>query len=400
MSSTAIQAVPGGNPAYQNNSPSFMFGALSSDVDMITIFPEYLGVPFDDFASGPNLPPDHPWAVQMTALAAAAKSTGKPLIVETVLTRDVIVAKAVNSNGSLVIEPGWAPSCLDFTAPAYSGLGPAYVNYVTWIARTFAPTYFVFMVEANLYYVHCGGSTPSWQALVTTEQNAYAAVKQVNPAILAFPSFKLEDLYGQQLTGFDQAQYNAMSPLLRDRLGLATYPYGVQLSSGVFANPYQLPPDYLTRIRNQNPTEPPIVITETGWNSDSLSVTSNSQCYANFLYSDPSFEGAFLNFVIYYSYAGHLDGVVWWSDRNLEGEQVMSTCYPQSSPPSFPECNGDIWCAAVEQARASAPFGWSPAFAELAFKAFGSMGLRTYSGTAKFSLLAVWQWYLALPQSR
>jgi hypothetical protein len=76
----------------------------------------------------------------------------------------------------------------------------------------------------------------------------------------------------------------------------------------------------------------------------------------------------------------------------------MGTCYPNGTPPSFPECNGDVWCVAVNQTRANPPAGSSPAFVELVFKAFGSMGIRAYDGTPKAGLSDIWQRFLALPR--
>ena len=226
----------------------------------------------------------------------------------------------------------------------------------------------------------------------------YNMVKFQNVCMVVFPSFKLEDLYGQTLGGYDQPQFQAMANLKRDRLGLATYPYGMQLSPGVFANPYQLPTDYLRRIRDRNPFEPRIMITETGWNSDAIAISSGGTCFLNYLYSAPSWESAYMNFLLQNAYTGSFESITWWSDRDLIQGSTMNTCYPTGTPPSYPECNGDQWCTAVSQARANPPPGASPEFSELAFKAFGSMGVRAYDGTGKAGLSDIWLRFLALPR--
>jgi hypothetical protein len=287
---------------------------------------------------------------------------------------------------------------MDLTQSQYSSVGTAYTNYAVWMARTFSPQYLVIMVENNLYHIHCGGDTPSWQALVNIERRAYDAVKGQFPSMIVFPSFKLEDLYGQSLTGFDQAEYNALANLKRDRLGLATYPAGVRFA-GVFIIPYQLPIDYLTRVRDLHPSEPPVVITETGWNSTGIALLFDSTCYPNFIYSDPGFELQYSLFLIYSSYVGNFELITWWSDRDLISSSVMNMCPPQATPPSYPECNGDMWCIAINKARKSAFAGWSPSFAELAFKAFGSMGLRNYDGSPKPLQLDLWNIFLSRPSS-
>jgi hypothetical protein len=178
---------------------------------------------------------------------------------------------------------------------------------------------------------------------------------------------------------------------------LATYPYGLQLTPGVFANPYQLPVDYLQRIRDRNPSEPKIVITETGWISDSIALFAD-RCYSTFLYSTPSFESAYLNFLLQSAYTGSFDAITWWSDRDLIEGSVMGTCYGNATPPAYPECNGDVWCTAVNQTRANPLPGQTSAFAELTFKAFGTMGIRAYDGTPKAGLSDTWQRFLSLPR--
>src|SRR3974390_99224 len=395
MSSTGIQAYPNQTSIYQNALANFP--AVLSDADVLTIFPEYLGIPFDSFATSANPSPTDPWTVQMTALANAAVATGRPLMMEIVLTRDFPVSKAVNNNGTLQLQTNWAPTCMDFTSSQFASVGTAYVNYADWIAKTFAPKYLVLMIENNLYYVLCGGDTPSWQAFVNIERNAYDSLKAQFPSMLVFPSFKLEDLYDQTLTGFDSAEYVAMANLKRDRFGIATYPFGVQVTPGDFANPYQLPSDYLLRVRDRYPAEFPVVITETGWNSSSIAISYNSACYANLVYSDPSFEAAYMDLLIYSGYVGNFDLISWWSDRDLIVSSYSNACVVQATPPSFPECNADPWCIAINNARAQAPNGWSPAFAELAFKVFGTMGLRDYNGNAKPNTLSIWNTFLALP---
>ena len=393
MSSTGVQAQPGQSPLYQNFSPSFTPSVLSPEVDVVTLFPEYLGVPFDSFANTNVLPANDPWAIKATALADAPKAAGKPHMVQIVLTRDIVVAKAVNQNGASVVQPGWVTGCIDMTNPAYVGLGQAYVNYATWIARTFSPKYMVVAIEANLYYVNCGGDTASWRALVNIERRAYDAVKAVKSSILAFPSYKLEELYGQTLTGFDQTQWRALANFKKDRLGLATYPSSNRVG-GVFINPYQLPSDYLARIKNRNWFEPRIVITETGWNSASLSLRYQGSCVYNYIYSSPEFQAAYLERLLYSASVSNFEHVSWWSYRDLIPSSVMSGCYPDSTPP-YTECNGDLWCATVNNWRATSN-GWTSGFAELAFKSFGTMGLRQYDGTPNAASIALWQRFFAL----
>lgn len=397
MSSTGTQAVPNGSPVYQNFPAGFTPQMFGQDTDLTSVFPEFLGIPFDLFAVSAMPAADHPWTLQMKNLATAVKAAGKPVMLQTVLTRDAVVAKATNNNGSLRVDPGWAPYCIDFTSPQYANMSATYANYASWMAATFKPKYFVIMVEINLYYVLCGGNTASWRQLVNIERNAYNIVKFQNPFMIVFPSFKLEDLYGQTLNGYDQTQYQAMANIKRDRLGFATYAYGIQLAPGVFANPYQLPVDYLRRIRDRNPSEPKIMITETGWNGDSIAVNAGG-CVNNYIYSSPSFASAYMNFLLQSAYVGGFEAITWWSDRDLIQASVMNSCYPNGTAPLFPECGGEVWCTAINQTRSAPPAGTTAAFTELVFKAFGSMGIRTYDGSAKPEIFDSWKRFLLLPR--
>jgi len=394
MSSTAIQTVQTPGQIYQNYSAGFPFSALAADVDVITVFPEYLGIPLASFAGGTAPPPTDPWTVQMLTMAHDARATGKPLMVQIALSRVNVVPMAINNFGTLQLVSNWAPGCLDFTNPLYAGLSAAYVNYATWIAGVFAPKYLVTMVEPNLYYASCGGNTASWKAFAAIGDAVYDAVKHVDASIVAFPSYNLEALYSQNLTGYDAAQYtNAVAAMKHDRLGFATFPWGL-------GNPYQLPLDYFTRVRDKNPSEPRIVIAETGWNSTTIRLywALFNTC-SDFLYNDPSFESAFMSFLIYSAYVGNFDVITWWSDRDLIDSKVLGTCYPPATPPFFTQCNGDFWCIGVNFDRAYPPPWTPPEFGELVYKAFGAMGLRNYDGSPKTGQLDLWKKYLALPQS-
>jgi hypothetical protein len=393
MASTGIQVVPAGHgvQVIQNSSPSFPFSALATDVDVISIFPEYLGIPYFEFFFWHTPPATHPWTVQMTAMATEAKATGKPIFLQLAFTRANVVPLATDNAGVLKVS-NWAIGCPNLTDWLYAAAGKAYLNYVAWMVKLFEPAYVVTMAEPNLYYGVCGKDTPSFRALLDITQQAYDIVKGVNPEIIAFPSFNLETLYGQSVNGFDQAQYDTLAGLKRDRLGLLTFPWFP-------GNPYALPIDYLTRVRDRNPSEPRIVITEAGWNSETVAVYFGlfNMC-VDILYSDVTFQTDFLNFLIYSGYVGNFDLITWWSNRDMIAPNVLSKCYPPATPPDFLQCAGDFWCMAVNFNRAFPPPFTLAEFGEVAFKAFGAMGLRHYDGTPKGGL-DVWNRYRALPRA-
>ena len=399
MSATGSQAVPNQTPLYQQNTPAFPLSALAQDVDVVSIFPEHLGFPVDLFLTSAPPSPTHPWTIEVNKLAAAAKVTGKPIALHTALMREFIVSRAYSDNGVLKLDRTWVPRCYDLSSSAIGNLiGGAYVNYVRWLTELFDPKYVVLMAEVNVYYYQCGGNNTGFQALVNIERAAYDAVKAVRPLVPVFPSIKLEELYGYSLTGFDATQYNALANLKRDRFGISTYPSGMPNGTGGIMNPYVLPADYLSRWKARNPAEKRGIITETGWNSNSISISYQGSCYANVAFSDPSFPLAYLNYVLYYAWVNNFEMVTWWSDRDLIPAATMSTCYPPA-PPGSATCNGDVWCLSVAQFQSDYTAFWTPPQSELVFKVFGTMGLRDYAGNPKPNVTNLWQQILAIPPS-
>jgi hypothetical protein len=113
MTAGGIQVVAGEHGAhlYRNSSPQFPLSALAADVDVVSIFPEHLGVPFRHFRWGVAPPPTDPWTKEVTALAAEAKATGKPILLQLTFVRVNLIALATNNFGVLKVESGWAESC-------------------------------------------------------------------------------------------------------------------------------------------------------------------------------------------------------------------------------------------------------------------------------------------------
>lgn len=396
MSATASQAVPNQTPLYQQNSASFTLQAIAADVDVISVFPEHLGYPVDLFFTAQPPPENHPWTIQIRSLANAAKLAGKPTVLQLALTRDYMVSKAYAENGALKLDRTWAPRCYDLSSSLGTLIGTSYVNYVRYLTALFNPKYVVVMAEMNLYYSACGGDTPGWRALVNIERNAYDAIKTINANIPVFPSFLLEELYGNTLNGFNATQYNAFANIKRDRFGISSYPSGLRGANGEAINPYQLPADYLSRVKVRYPAEKRLLITETGWNSDSISVHYQGVCFPQLTFSTRNFAAAYLQFLLYSAFVNNFELITWWSDRDLIDAAVMSTCYVPV-PPASPSCNGNLWCLSVAQFQADYSAFWIPPQSELVFKVFGTMGLRTFNGTAKPELMSWWTHFLNLP---
>lgn len=397
MATTAVQLIPLSAEPYRNGTVTTPIDSLSPDVDVITLWPEYLGIPFDDFAAGPDLSPSHPWAVRMRQLADTVAATGKPVLLELSLIRTGMVPKAVVDKGQLQVISAWAPVCYDFSQPAAAAIGQAYVNYAIWMARTFHPKYLVNFIEANLYYHDCGGQTAAWDALVAIQNRAYDAVKAVDSQIRVFPSIHIESLYGYAPDGWDPVQYKAITGLKRDLIGISSYPFGLRLASGRLASPYDLPADYLVRIRLKHPQET-LAIAETGWNNSAISIGDQNLCIQDFPYSSERYAKDYLELVLASADYGQFEVVNWWSMADSIEAGVLDTCYTRESVP-YANCAGDPWCQVINYIKDVTFEGSSELFSELVQKAFGSMGLKRYDGTERAPIMQLWRSKLQEPKT-
>ncbi len=397
MSSTPVQMLPVEGRAFMNGNDNYKIKSLADDMDIVTIVPEYYGIPYDVFALGPTIPDTHPWAREMTELVRQAKASGRPLLLYLAFARKSMVGAAVDVAGSLEVDITWAPVCYDFAQPAAAAIGDAYVNYVKWMTSRFKPMYVVNFVEANIYYGECGGASDSWDELVKIQRRAYDAIKAEKSDVDVLVAFHLETLYGHKLNGWKEKHYQDVTKMKFDIFGMATYPFGERFADGTFVTPYDLPSDYLTRVRSRHPEVTRLALSETGWNNAAISVGDDTECFNNFPYSERSFAESYLEFVLQSARGGQFELVTWFSFRDSIPESVVTTCYvDDSSDPAL--CLGDFWCSAVNYSKQNVSIpGEPPLFSEVVLKSFGSMGLREYSGKPRNELLNRWRYELALP---
>jgi hypothetical protein len=258
------------------------------------------------------------------------------------------------------------------------------------MAGLFRPQHYVHAVEVSAYPSNCGAGA-GWDSLVATANDAYQAVKNAHPNTMVYPSFIAMDLYANSAQGYNAALVDSLLPLLRDRLGLSLYPQGSA------TDPALLPSDMLTRMRDHYPTEPRIVVTETGWNSQTMRVGTPATCVDALVASEAQAR-SYLDWLLNRAQIDRVDVVTWWSARDLLPEFVMGMCYVTATPPTYAACASDPWCGAVNIFRGLQPA--QPNIGEVLFKAFGTMGLRNYDGAAKSSLMDRWQAARALPISQ
>jgi hypothetical protein len=101
--------------------------------------------------------------------------------------------------------------------------------------------------------------------------------------------------------------------------------------------------------------------------------------------------------VLYSGYLGGFDMITWWSDRDLILTSISNACTTRGTAPNYFECT-DLWCVDINRYQ-DAQTMWDPAYSELVYKVFGTMGLRRYDGTPKTEALALWQRIYVLPRN-
>jgi hypothetical protein len=367
--------------AFTTDTPS-IFQAhpvdLATDVDAVSFFGEFYGIPWAGFASDAG--PPAAWASTLQALAATFQGLQKPIFLSLALGRDGLINDVVvSSDGGFTTRSGWAP-CFDFASDGGSAMKTAYLAYVQWMMAAFRPRWVNVAVEVNLYGSNCPAE---WPGVADVVGGAYAAAKATDPGVVAFESFAIEPLYGlsncsQTPDQCYEANYAQIAPLPRDRFGVSAYPY---------RDPALLPADYFVRAANRNLQGPErVVLAETGYNSQSIVVGDgvDAGSCVQLITSSEALEVAYLQRVFSDAEANRFELVDWWSDRDLLPGPLMTECPCTYSPD---------WCAieSVFQLYFGGVQG------DLLFKAFGSMGLRTYDGTPKPSALSTWQSFQSLP---
>ncbi len=362
---------------------------LATDVDVIEIHQEYYGIPWSTFATGAA--PPAAWKAVMDGLVTSA--AGKPIFLSVTMLdggRNSLSSRTVVTNGAVTAEDNWAAACYDFaTASDGAMMKQAYLNYVTWMVGEFSPRWLNVAVEVNLFFEHCPAAAAG---VIDVSNAAYMEVKAKNAALVVFPSFQIEHLYGYSTDScpdqgarsscFDAA-YTQIAPMKRDRFAMSSYPM-----ISAIPTPSALPADWFTRGSSRGNERP--LIAETGWNSTPLIVPVGGSCNTVFTSDLPS-AAAYLALVLAAGKSASMDLVNWWSNRDFLDSRLMTNC----------PCSFDMtWCTLLSEFGTLLVDGGGATAqeqGELYLEAFGAMGIRNYDGTPKPALMTEWQAARASP---
>jgi hypothetical protein len=231
------------------------------------------GVPWEIFMNRTEPPTDWIWTQTMVNFSAQAAVAKKPVFLGVLLGRNSLAPNAeFVSPSQMKFNDSFSGSCPDLSTGLGLQLRTAYVRYVQWMVQNFRPKYFCVAVESNFFAKSCPNQ---WISYVNTINEAYDAAKSTAVSlgfdIIIFPSFSVSPLYNDTLTGFDFSHYNLIKLLKRDRFALSAYPD--------FSTIDEIPFDYFTRAKIIANESSPIIIAETGTNSEPFVIgTGNGPC--------------------------------------------------------------------------------------------------------------------------
>ncbi|MCA9300245.1 MAG: hypothetical protein KDA28_14335, partial [Phycisphaerales bacterium] len=203
------------------------------------------------------------------------------------------------------------------------------------------------------------------------------AVHEVHPDLPIFPSIQLESLAGffsgacsttaESCVDDGLAQ---IADLRRDSFAVSVYPFLAELATG---SPWS--PDDLPRIFDR--VDEPIVIAETGTLATPLDFMGTDGTCAELVSNASEEEAArWLQHVVDLADAYDMELATWWSGYDVLPVQVMTSCPCEDGGAGF--C--DILDFFVQLGNAQAP---------LTYRTFGTMGIYTYEGTPRTSMVAI-----------
>ena len=126
-------------------------------------------------------------------------------------------------------------------------------NMALRVLKDFKPKYLCFGVEVSAYY---RVDPEDFKNFVSLYNEVYAAVKQISPETIVFPTFHYEEFLGVLPWSPHNPNWGLLRMFRMDAFAISTYPYMVYSME-------EIPEDYYTQIREY--TGLPLVIAESGF---------------------------------------------------------------------------------------------------------------------------------------
>jgi hypothetical protein len=357
---------------------------LDKDVDVVAVHQEFYGVPWQAFLDESEPPAE--WSAKLRALAEHAHGVSEQVFLSISMlngARETLAERTRIENGQPKGEDNWAARCYDFaTAADGAQMRAAYLRYVEYMVELIRPSYLNYAIEVNLFLEKCPAAAAG---VIEVANAAYAAAKAKQPALIAFPSFQIDHLYGDAKDscpeGMDKdacfdRNYEQITGFERDRFAMSSYPFlqGRKVED--------VGSDWFERAAARGGER--ALIAETGWLSTDLVAQNGNQC-TTVIHANAQDAAAYLKRVLSDARRVPLELVTWWSNRDLLPAGLMTNC----------PCDYDAtWCQVVDVFRNAAGGPLVPGsdyVGEILLKAFGTMGIRDYDGQPKPELAPIWK---------
>ncbi len=380
----------------------------TDDRDLLSMHvDDFWGVPWDYCdASGCTVPTA--WDSKWRDLAATARVTGKTIyLAVSPLSDRRTIAKRELADGAT--EEHWLPvavvdanGCYKFVEDATNAAAykAAYISFLKYLVGLFQPTYLSPAVEMNMPFTACPAQKAAWIAWYS---DVYAALKASYPALIVFPTFQMEYMYGVAEPAaactsgtsygecFDQRLAETLA-IPADRAAFSTYPVAWVYSS-VYG--YSQPTDTYERVASA--TTRKIWVSETGWPTVPLlasylhgsSGTCGSDLYpanltvpgvGTFGMASDDRQAQYLSWLLGEAQSRQFEAVVWWLDRDYLDGSVAATC--PCDPATSDTCQlADLF------------YTIGGDFGETILRVSGNMALRYYDGSPR-PAYTTWKQYL------
>jgi len=385
MGTTPFFARPSTFPDWRFENPE--------DKDLLSVHvDDFWGVPWVEFRDGTARPAA--WESKWAALANNVRASGKILyLAVSPLGGRKTLAPRVKADGST--EADWAPvdasGCYPFaTDPGADGFKTAYIQYLSYLISLVQPTYVSPAIEMNIQFSRCiAVDKAAWIAWYADVHNA---LKAAFPALIIFPTFQMEHMYGiadaqAACAGglgvaacFDRRLNEALT-IPGDRMAFSSYPVGWKFRSEYA---FSYPTDTYSRVKSA--TSRNIWISETGWPAVKILVSyqhgSSGSCGPDLIPASLANEtemNNYLSWLLGEAQNQNFEAVIWWLNRDYLDGPTAATC----------PCSGiNDTCGMTDL------FYSISAETELSLRVFGNMALRNYDGSPR-PAHAAWQAFLS-----
>ncbi len=363
------------------------------DKDLLSVHvDDFWGVPWIEFRDGQARP--GAWESKWITLTNNVRASGKVLYLAVSPLGDrKTLAPRVKPDGTT--EANWAPvdanGCYRFaTDPGASGFKTAYIQYLSYLINLVQPTYVSPAIEMNIQFNRCTGADKA--AWIAWYRDVHNALKAAFPALIIFPTFQMEHMYGiadaqAACAGglgvapcFDQRLNEALT-IPGDRMAFSTYPVGWKFRSEYS---FSYPTDTYSRVKSA--TSRKIWISETGWPAVRILTSykhgTSGSCGADLIPASMANDtemNNYLNWLLGEALNQNFEAVVWWLNRDYLDGATAATCP----------------CSGVNDTCSMTDLFYSVSAAtELSLRVFGNMALRNYDGSPR-PAHAAWQAFLS-----